>query len=114
RFTQSLLALFGFACINVVMLRAIHHYTGVEYRFATLWESITVQMALSILWTLCAVLIMHLARYRQQRPLWIAGAGLLVIVVIKLFTRDLTGTGTLARIISFMAVGGLMLLVGYL
>jgi len=34
--------------------------------------------------------------------------------LVKLFTKDLTGTGTLARIVSFMVVGGLMLLIGYL
>jgi uncharacterized membrane protein len=42
------------------------------------------------------------------------GAGLLGLVLLKLFTKDLTGTGTLARIVSFMVVGGLMLLIGYL
>jgi uncharacterized membrane protein len=42
------------------------------------------------------------------------GAALLGLVLLKLFTKDLTGTGTLARIVSFMVVGGLMLLIGYL
>jgi uncharacterized membrane protein len=37
----------------------------------------------------------------------------LALVVAKLFLIDLAGTGTIARIISFVAVGLLMLLIGY-
>ena len=36
------------------------------------------------------------------------------MVVIKLFLVDLSNTGTIARIISFIVVGILMLLIGYL
>ena len=71
-------------------------------------------MAPSILWALCALLIMNLSRRLQRRELWMIGAGLLALVVIKLFTKDLTGSGTLARIVSFLVVGGLMLLIGFL
>ena len=35
------------------------------------------------------------------------------MVVVKLFLIDLSGTGTIARIISFLVVGGLMLVIGY-
>jgi uncharacterized membrane protein len=42
-----------------------------------------------------------------------AGAGMMGIVVVKLFLVDLAGTGTVARIASFMSVGLLMLLAGY-
>jgi uncharacterized membrane protein len=45
---------------------------------------------------------------------WIGGAGLLAVVVLKLLLVDLSGIGTVARIVSFMGVGGLMLLIGYL
>lgn len=103
-----------FIWINIAMLRAIHHYTHIEYDSETLWQSPSVQMALSILWSICALIVMNISRRIQQRPLWIVGAGLLLMVLIKLFTRDLSGSGTIARIVSFMAVGGLMLLIGYL
>jgi uncharacterized membrane protein len=36
------------------------------------------------------------------------------VVVLKLFAIDLEGTGTLARIVSFLTVGGLLLAAGYL
>lgn len=108
------IGLLGFAWINVVLLRAIHQYTGVEYVSHVMWDSIVVQMALSILWAICALVVMNLSRRWQERKLWMLGAGLLGLVLLKLFTKDLTGTGTLARIVSFMVVGGLMLLIGYL
>ena len=44
----------------------------------------------------------------------LAAAGLLVAVVAKLFLVDLAATGTIARIVSFLIVGGLLILVGYL
>lgn len=102
-----------FIWLNLVVLRGVHHFTGVEYQLLWLWQSPTAQMALSILWTLCAMVVMYLSRLRQDRQLWIAGAALLAMVVAKLFTQDLSGSGTLARIVSFMVVGGLMLLIGY-
>jgi len=110
----GLLGVLGFIWINIVMLRAIHHYTHIEYEFSILWTSALVQMALSILWSICALIIMNISRRTKKRPLWIIGASLLALIVLKLFTKDLSGTGTIAQIISFMAVGGLMLLIGYL
>jgi uncharacterized membrane protein len=44
---------------------------------------------------------------------WFVGAGLLAVVVAKLFVVDLVGVGTVARIVSFLAVGALMLGIGY-
>jgi len=39
---------------------------------------------------------------------------LLGIVVLKLFTIDLASSGTIQRIISFIVVGLLILIIGYL
>jgi uncharacterized membrane protein len=36
-----------------------------------------------------------------------------VVVVVKLFVVDLSGSGTVSRIVSFLAVGGLMLVIGF-
>jgi uncharacterized membrane protein len=44
----------------------------------------------------------------------VIGAALMGIVVLKLFVVDLSGIGTVERIVSFIGVGLLMLLVGYL
>jgi uncharacterized membrane protein len=113
-FRYGSLGLLGFIWLNVVLLRALHHYTNTPYAATPLWDSTVVQMSLSILWAMCALAVMNISRRVQVRELWLVGAGLLGFVLLKLFTKDLTGTGTLARIISFMVVGGLMLLIGYL
>lgn len=110
----GVIGILGFIWINVVLLRAVHQYADVAYVPYILWNSVVVQMALSILWAICALVVMNISRRIHVRELWMVGAGLLALVLIKLFTKDLTGTGTLARIVSFMVVGGLMLLIGYL
>lgn len=110
----GLIGILGFVWINVVLLRAIHQYAGIDYVPYTMWNSAVVQMALSILWAVCALVIMNISRRIQMRELWMIGMGLLILIVIKLFTKDLSGAGTLAGIVSFMVVGGLMLLIGYL
>jgi uncharacterized membrane protein len=113
-YKTGLIGLLVFIWVNTVTLRAIHQYTQIDYDFSTLWQSSNVQMALSILWSVCALVVMNLSRKMQNRTLWIVGAGLLLMVVLKLFTKDLSNSGTVARIVSFMAVGGLMLLIGYI
>jgi uncharacterized membrane protein len=45
--------------------------------------------------------------------MWLTGAGLLALTVLKLLVIDLSGANTLARITSFIVVGLLMLLIGY-
>ena len=106
----GLLGLLVFIWINVVVLRAMSHYQHIAYELTALWHDLAVQMALSILWTACALLVMNIARRLQSRQPWMLGAGLLGLVVVKLATQDLAGAGTLAGIISFMVVGALMLL----
>ena len=72
------------------------------------------QASFSILWTLLAVTSMVLASRRALRSLWVVGAALMGAVVAKLFLVDLSGIGTVERIVSFIGVGLLMLVVGYL
>jgi uncharacterized membrane protein len=57
---------------------------------------------------------MYWAYRRFYRTVWIVGAALLGIVVAKLFLVDLSNVGGLARVISFIGVGVLMVLIGYL
>jgi uncharacterized membrane protein len=47
------------------------------------------------------------------RALWIVGAALMAVVVAKLFLVDLSNIGGVERIVSFIGVGLLMLLIGY-
>ena len=59
------------------------------------------------------VVLMLLGARRVHRGVWVAGAGLLGVVVLKLFFVELADTGGVYRIVSFMVVGLLLLVVGY-
>jgi uncharacterized membrane protein len=76
-------------------------------------QSTLAQSALSLLWTLTALATMLVATRITARLLWLTGAALLVVVVIKLFLVDLSSIGTIERIVSFIGVGLLMLVIGY-
>jgi len=56
---------------------------------------------------------MLFATRKSDRPVWFAGAALLVAVIAKLFFIDLSNVGSIERIVSFVGVGVLMLVVGY-
>ncbi len=110
---QLTLGLLIFFWLNGVTARLIHVYFHVPYRLSSLFDSVIFQSAISILWSAMALSITIWATRKRARYVWFAGACLLAGVVVKLFLIDLSGTGTIARIVSFMAVGILMLLVGY-
>jgi uncharacterized membrane protein len=97
-----------------VVLRTVHHWGDVPFRFAPLFSSVLVQSGLALVWTLLALCAMVAATRRGLRLLWLAGGALLALVVLKLFLIDLSGSGTLARIVSFLGVGLLLLVIGYL
>jgi len=109
----KLLAVLGFVALNGIALRSIHFWGGVPYAWQALFDSVLVQATLSLLWTGAALALMLLARRRMQRLLWVIGAVLLGAVVVKLFLVDLAGSGTVARIVSFLGVGALLLVIGY-
>jgi uncharacterized membrane protein len=97
-----------------VLLRGLHWLLQIPYQLDVLWEQPQVQMTISISWTMIALLCMQRASRYQYRGLWFGGAVLLLAVVAKLFTVDLSDQGSIARILSFVVVGGLMLLIGYI
>ena len=114
---KAVYALFGaamFIWANGVLLRTLHHWGDVPFRFDAMAHSVLVQSALSLLWSLLALGIMLTATRKGLRVLWIVGAVLMGAVVLKLFVVDLSGVGTVERIVSFIGVGLLMLLIGYL
>jgi uncharacterized membrane protein len=107
------LAAIGFVAINTVWLRVAHHYAGVAWDAHQLFASFLVQAGYSILWTLIAVALMVGSHRRALRSVWMLGGGLLGLTVLKLFVIDLSNRGGSERIIVFIAVGVLMLVVGY-
>lgn len=113
--TRWLLAVaaIGFVAINTVWLRVAHHFFAVPWDAGRLFASFLVQAGYSILWTVLALGLMVGAHRRGLRNAWMLGAVLLGITVLKLFVIDLSNRGGSERIFVFIAVGVLMLVVGY-
>ncbi len=103
-----------FLWINAIALRTVHFWFDVPYTPHALWRSTLVQAVLSLLWSSIALATMVYANRRQWRAPWITGATLLGVVVAKLFAVELAQVGTVTRIVSFIGVGLLLLLIGYL
>ncbi len=115
-FARPLTAVIGvwlFALGTAAVMRAAHHWAGVPYEIDALLDSMWVQAGLSIVWTCIALGLMVAGHVRGGRVRWSVGAALIGVVVIKLFVVELGNSGGLARIISFIGVGVLLLVVGY-
>lgn len=109
----TLVGLVGFVWLNSLLARGLHHWGGIAFDLSTLLHSPLSQATFSIVWSLLALVAMLYAVRRGLRAVWITGAGLLAVVVGKLFLIDLAGHGTVARIVSFVAVGLLLLVIGW-
>src|SRR6185436_6152821 len=96
-----------------VLFRALHHFGEVPYTLDAMLASMLARAAVSIFWTSLAFALLVVAARVGARVIWLTGSGLLGVVVIKLFLIDLSSTGTVARIVSFVGVGVLLLIIGY-
>ncbi|MDR2128771.1 MAG: DUF2339 domain-containing protein [Burkholderiaceae bacterium] len=110
---QALLGLCLFGLLTMAVCRSVHHWEGVAFNAGSLIASMSVQAGLSLVWTLGALVMMIGGHRRENRSLWMAGAALVGVVVVKLFFVELGGSGSLARVVSFIGVGVLLLIVGY-
>ena len=113
RSLAAVLASLGLVFLTSVVARSVHHFAGVPFELASLLESTVLQAALSIVWGSAALIGMIVGARCGRRVVWTAGALLMGVVVLKLFLVELDNTGTLARIVSFLGVGVLLLVVGY-
>lgn len=102
-----------FALATATVFRSAHHWGGVPYQLEAQLDSMLVQAGLSIVWTSIALGLMVGGHLRARRELWLVGAGLIALVVAKLFFVELGNRGGLERIVSFIGVGVLLLVVGY-
>lgn len=109
--------IYGFILLLIIsldILRIWHHYLGVPWEARALLASFGVQATLSLVWSVCAIALMLRGHNQHRRSLWLAGATLIGIVVVKLFLVELADTGGIARIVSFIGVGILLLIVSYI
>jgi uncharacterized membrane protein len=104
----------AFIWANAVLLRTLHLWGGVPFSLESFAQSTLTQTSLSIFWAILALAMMLVAARKSARAVWLAGAALLAVVVAKLFLVDLSRIGSIERIVSFVGVGLLMLIVGYL
>jgi uncharacterized membrane protein len=104
----------AFIGLNTIWLRIAHQLLGIDWSAAALLGGGTVQAGLTILWALLAVGLMLFASRRMDRAPWFGVAALLGGVVVKLLLVDMSSAEGWQRIVAFLAVGVLMLVVGYL
>jgi uncharacterized membrane protein len=71
-------------------------------------------MGLSILWTLYAFVAMGIGLQRQQGALRFGAIGLFALTVVKVFLVDLGRLDAGYRILSFVVLGGLLILASFL
>ncbi len=102
-----------FLWLNAALLRTIHHWAGVPYGFDTMGSSVLVQASLSVFWAFLALSAMVYATRSARRAVWMTGAALMAVVVVKLVLVDLERLSGIERIVSFIGVGVLMLVIGY-
>ena len=102
-----------FVALNGIVLRTAHHWGDIPWRLPALLASKPLQAALTLTWSATALAVMFTATRRGLRPLWMVGAGLLVVVVGKLFLIDLGALSGLPRVVAFLGVGVLLLAIGY-
>ena len=102
-----------FIWLNAALIRSLHHNWGAPITAYGITHSTFVQSALSIFWGVLGFAAMMIAARQRWRYVWLVGVGLMIVVIAKLFLVDLSSIGTVARIVSFMVVGGLLLATGY-
>jgi uncharacterized membrane protein len=107
----------GGACLLVFLLlvvcRVVHFWGGVDFTPDALTASMVVQAGWSLVGTLYALALMVGGSRLGSRRVWVAGAVLVAVVVLKLLFVELGEHSSLARIVSFIGVGVLLLIVGY-
>ncbi len=99
--------------VSAELARFAHNMLGVPFTLTDLYASEIYQMMLSVTWGVMALGFMVAGNRSRSRARWFAGAIILGVTVVKLFLVDLSGIGTVARIVSFIGVGLLILLIAF-
>lgn len=106
-------SILAFVWLTAVLIRSMHHYADIPFKLYYLLSNTAVQTAISILWTIIGMAAMLFASRKIVRTLWISGAVLIAVVLVKMIFVDLGASGTVERIVSFLVVGSLLVAMGY-
>ena len=109
----ALLSVAGFLLITAATLRAAHHLGAIPWDDGLLRATLS-QTSLTVVWSILGVAGWVIGSRRGNRPLWLASALLMAVVLVKLLLVDRQHLGNLFGIASFIAYGLLCTLVGYL
>jgi uncharacterized membrane protein len=111
--TPIIAGLMSFTLLNGILLRTLHHWFDTPFKWYAIFDYPLVQMSFTFMWAITAFILMLLAHRKSLRILWIVGAALMALVVAKIFLLDLSQTGTVERIASFIGAGVMLLIMGY-
>jgi uncharacterized membrane protein len=103
----------GFALLTMATLRAVHHLHHEPWAPQILDSGFS-QASLTVVWSLLGVGAWVFGSRKLDRQVWWGGAILMGIVLLKLITVDRGYMGNMPGIISFMAVGLLLVGVGWI
>ena len=109
-----LFAVVGLVLLSMEVARGVHHFAGVPFTAGALAGSAIFQAGLSLVWGAAGLAGMVAGARRERRDVWVGGAVVMGLVIVKLFLVELGNVGTLSRVVSFLGVGLLLLIVGYL
>jgi uncharacterized membrane protein len=113
KLTPIITGMMGFTLLNGILLRTLHHWVGTPFKWEAIFDNPIVQMSFTFMWAITAFILMLLAHKKSLRILWMVGAALMGLVVAKIFILDLSQTGTVERIASFIGAGIMLLIMGY-
>jgi uncharacterized membrane protein len=107
-----ILLIAGFVLVSNMTLRGVHHIALLPWSPSLLDAQLT-QTSLTVVWSVIGVAAWIAGSKRGSRPVWIAGAVIMAIVLVKLLLVDRRYMGDMPGIVSFIAVGLLLTVVGY-
>jgi uncharacterized membrane protein len=102
------LGVLGFAWLNFEVVRLVDYFSAAFADFVT-----AKQVALSVLWGVVGLVAVVVGFARALRPLRYAALGLLGVTLGKILFVDLAQVRPVYRILSFVAVGALLLCVSF-
>ncbi|MEO8000939.1 MAG: DUF2339 domain-containing protein [Arenimonas sp.] len=102
----------GFVFVTMATLRGVHHLYHLPWDAALLSTGIT-QASLTIVWSLLGVSGLILGSRRADRKQWMGGGLLMLVVLAKLILIDRRYMENIPGIVSCLAVGILLVVVGY-
>lgn len=108
------LAVAGVVAVTMEAARSVHHWQDIPWDLEALAASTTLQASLSVIWAVVGLGGMVAGVRLRHRVVWVAGASFMALVVVKLFLVDLSNLTAVSRVVSFLGVGVLLLIVGYL